>query len=332
MGVPIIVTPPIVEPVINKTYTDIKFFVKNAETTKAFVEIPFTGTGNTHGGVIYPNADFSNLNTGIYPYIDLVNLSTNYEITAPISLGTGTVEGNTVTGDTSIFTDISIKTYLLYRNDAITTYEGAASNLKVLGYVQTKTSNTVVVLSADVPVELEDLTLELFTWEGTNNDENLNTLNFNFQDNFYMVVKNADYEADSDEHDAVLLIDTARTSANYTTSPQPFAYSANKIINPGYFSMERISKIYNPITAEEDENITRIPCSIKGVSKWSEKSMFEGSIAGVDTDEIPYWSVYEVIPHANSGTHLDKNSFHRLTIRDSLPSSEVFAEPIVSPE
>lgn len=325
--------PPNPVPAINKTYTDIKFFVKSAETTKAFAEIPFTGTvdgylqddGTTK--IPYPNEDFDNENTGVYPYIDLPYLSDNFELKTPISLGNGGVEGgagNIVTSLDPVFDTIEEKTYLLYRVDG-GTFTSTADGLKVLGYVETKTDDNEVILSKDVPATLEGLELELFSWTGDNNDEDLYTLNFNFQDSFYMVVKNADYTATN--HDAVLLIDVDRTSTNYTNSPQPFAYSANKIINPTYFSIERITKVYNPTTSEEDINIVSIPCSIKGVSKWSEKSMFE-TLASVPTNKIPFWSVYEVIPNANSGIHLDKNTFYRVTINDALPSSRVYAAAV----
>ena len=313
--------PPPVVPAINKTYADIKFFVKNAETTKAFAEKEFTGSEAT---IPYPNANFNNENTGVEPFIDLPNLSTNYELKAPTYLGTGTVIGNIVTGYSSIFTNVSINTYLLYRDsDLSPSFLGEESNLKVLGYVQTKTSNTVVVLSEAVSVELETLDLEIFTWTGANNAQFLNTLNFNFRDSFYMVVKNANYT--SSNHDAVLLIDVDRTSTNYTNSPQPFAYSANKIINPNYFSIERITKVYNPST--EEETVVTVPCSIKGISKWSEKSMYE-TLTSVPLVKIPFWSVYEITPYGASTTRLNMNTFYRVTINDTLPSSRVYATAV----
>jgi hypothetical protein len=321
------IQPPVVVPAINKTYPDIKFFVKNAETTKAFAEIPFTGTGNGYlqpdgtTRIAYPNSNFNNTNTTVYPFIDLPTLSTNYQIKPPTYLGDGTVSGKTVTGELNMFSTISINTYLLYRESDSGSSE--PSGLKVLGYIQTKTSNTVVVLSEDVLVDLEVLTLELFSWTGTNNVDNLNTFNFNFQDSFYMVVKNANYT--STNHDAVLLIDTARTSGNYTNSPQPFAYSANKIINTKYFSIERITKVYKPLTEEEDVNIVIVPCTIKGVSTYSEKSLFP--TGGVPLVNIPFWSVYEVTPYGTSTNHLDRNTFYRVTVFDTLPSSQILPPP-----
>jgi hypothetical protein len=314
--------PPVVVPAINKTYSDIRFFVKNAETTRAFAEIPFTGTIDGYeldGDLIpYPNETFNNIDEGVYPFIDLPTLSTNYRITAPVYLGAGGIEGgagNIVTAIAlDMFEDIEVDTYILYRESGAST----ADNLKVLGYVQTKTDDNEVILSENVPVILEGLELELFSWTGPDNAEFLNTLNFNFQDSFYMVVKNADYTTGN--HDAVLLIDVDRTSTNYTNSPQPFAYSANRIINPGYFSIERITKVYKPST--EEETVVTVPCTIKGISKWSEKSMFE-TLASVPLNEIPYWSVYEVNPYGTSTNHLDRNTFYRVTVFDTLPSSQI---------
>jgi hypothetical protein len=139
-----------------------------------------------------------------------------------------------------------------------------------------------------------------------------------------MVVKNADYTTGN--HDAVLLIDTARTSSDYTTYPQPFAYSPSKIINPEYFKLERISKVFKPLVEEEVTNI--VTCSIKGVSKWSEKELFQDLVSTIPLDEIPYWSVYEINPQSDSIYHLDRNTFYRLTVKDSLPSSRVYVTPI----
>lgn len=324
MAAPPIITPP--PPAINKTYSDIKFFVKNADTTKAFSEIPFTGTADGYPSledpevlIPYPNETFDNENTGVYPYIDLINLSNLYELKVPINLGTGTVSGNTVTGDGDIFTNIETKTYLLYR-DAEESYLGYADGLKVLGYVVTKNSDSVVVLSTNVPVDLETMNMEIFSWEGDENLTTLNNFNFSFKSNFYMVVKNADYTLGN--HDAVLLIDITRNSTNYTSYPQPFAYSNDRIINPNYFSFQRISKVYKPL--ESEEVAVNIPCSIKAISKYSEKAMFENFTEGIPTGEIPYWSVYEISPQLDSFEHLDKKTFYRLTVKDSLPSSRVY--------
>jgi hypothetical protein len=321
--------PPVVVPAINKTYSDIRFFVKNAETTRAFAEKTFTGTvdgylqpdGTTR--IVYPNSNFNNTNTGVEPFIDLPTISTNYQITSPISLGTGGVTGNSVDG-TGIFSSIAETTYLLYRDNDGGPYGGTSSNLKVLGYVQTKVSSNKVLLSEPAPVVLEGLDLELFSWTGSNNAEFLNTLYFNFRDSFYMVIKNVDYTTSSGNHDAVLLIDTARTSTNYTNTPQPFAYSADRIINPTYFSIERITKVYKP--SAEEETVVTVPCTIKGISKWSEKSMFE-TLASVPTNQIPFWSVYEITPYGAPTSRLNMNTFYRVTINDSLPSSKVVATP-----
>jgi hypothetical protein len=325
-------------PAINKTYSDIRFFVKNPETTKAFEEIPFTGTIDGYLGlnnvtkIPYPNEDFDNTNDGVYPFIDLENLSDNYELKTPVLKGVGSATGTVVTG-TNIFTNVQVDTYLLYR-DSEGTYGGDYDGLKVLGYVIQRVSNSQLNLSANVPLEVEGMDIEIFTWNGANNAEFLNNFNFHFQDSFYMVVKNPNYTASSSggNHDAILLIDTERTSADYTNFPQPFAYSNSRILNPKYFSLQRISKVFNPTKPETDQNgdpiVVNIPCSIKGVSKWSEKSMFANTNITDGDDRIPFWSVYEIDPNPGSNIHLDRKSFYRLTINTTtpggLPSSKVF--------
>ena len=70
------------------------------------------------------------------------------------------------------------------------------------------------------------------------------------------------------------------------------------------------------------ETVVTVPCTIKGISKWSEKSMFE-TLASVPLNEIPYWSVYEVNPYGTSTNHLDRNTFYRVTVFDTLPSSQI---------
>lgn len=309
-------------PATTKSYTDIKFFLKTPETIAAFTSIPFTGSGAEE---VYPNEDFDNVREEEEPFVNLPLLESNYGLKLPVVLGSATVTGTTVTHSSSpgMFTNVSVGNYLLYRIEG----EGddAIDGLKVLGYIQTKTSNDVVVLSKTPPSEaLSPTVLEVFSWE--DDPETLKVLNFNFADNFYMVVKNADYTTSN--HDGVLYIDTARTSTNYTNNPQPFAYSASKIIHPGYFSLQRISKTRNPETSEVD--VTNIQCSISGVSKWSEKSMFEDLQSTIPQNQIPYWSVYEINPRSDSTSHLDKRTFYRLTISDSLPTSKVvsnYVEP-----
>lgn len=327
------VTPPVVVPAINKTYSDIRFFVKNPETTEAFAEIPFTGTADGYlqddgtTRIPYPNEDFDNVDTSVYPFINLQYLSDNYELKAPVNLGTGTVEGDTVTGDTSIFTDVEINTYLLCRSGE-ETYGGDADGLRVLGFVTSKTSSTEVILSQNAPIDLEGISLEIFTWEGPDNLTYLNNFNFNFRDNFYMAVKNADYTTSN--HDGILLIDRAKTASNYTKSPQPFAYSPERIINPNYFSFQRISKPNKPLNpqfnSEGDFTVVDIPCTIKAISKWSEKAMFENMVSSIPLNKIPFWSIYEIDPQLGTQTHLDRNTFYRIVIKDVLPSSRIFVQ------
>ena len=336
--------PPSPVPAINKTYTDIKFFLKNAETTKAFEEISFTGTSdgylqdNNVTKIAYPNEDFDN-SIEDNPNIDLPYLSAAYEIKIPEFLDTGTVgaDGVTVNGDGPCFADVPVGMYLLYR---IAEEDTDLNNLRVLGYIQTKTSDDEVILSSAAPADTAELaSIEIFSWpedwDLPFNIKDLNALNFHFQDSFYMVVKNPDFDFESGNHDAVLLIDTAKTASNYTTFPQPFAYSNSRILNPNYFSLQRISKVFNPTKPETDQNgdpiVVNIPCSIKGVSKWSEKSMFANTNITNGDNRIPFWSVYEIDPNPGFNIHLDRKSFYRLTINTTtpggLPSSKVFNNP-----
>jgi hypothetical protein len=336
--------PPSPVPAINKTYTDVKFFLKNAETTKAFEEISFTGTSDGYPSdpddpesalIPYPNEDFDNT-IEFYPYIDLPYLSAAYEIKIPEFLDNGSVgeDGVTVTALSNCFADVPEGMYLLYR---IAEEDTDLNNLRVLGYIQTKTSDTEVILSSAAPTDTAELvSIEIFSWPGEwdlpFNIKDLNALSFHFQDSFYMVVKNADYTFGSGNHDGVLLIDTARTSANYTNFPQPFAYSNSRILNPNYFSLERISKVLNPTKPETNQNgdpiVVNIPCSIKGISKWSEKSMFANTNITDGDNRIPFWSVYEIDPNPGFTIHLDRKTFYRLTINTTtpggLPSSKVF--------
>lgn len=305
-------------PVLNKTYSDIRFFLKTPETTAAFVTTPFTGSAA--GTAVYPNANFNNQDLENEPFIDLPDLESKYRLYAPTYLGNVTVTNNTVTaeaGSEGCFDNVVAENYLLYRftDDG----SGDADMLRVLGYIQTKTSGDEVILSDPPPSETNGEILEVFSWEGTIPASGLKELDFRFSDNFYMVVKNVDYSTSSGKHDGVLYINTALT--NYTANPQPFAYSSSRIINPNFFSLQRISKVRNPKKSQVE--VTNIPCSITGVSKWSELALFQN--ATITDDQIPYWSVYEINPKFNSTEHLDKVTFYRLVISDTLPTSKIAA-------
>ncbi len=304
-------------PVLNKTYSDIRFFLKNAETKRAFVDIPFTGSA---GSPVYPNANFDNVQLEDEPYIDLPDLENKYKLRIPTYLGDVTVTNNTVTAETGsegCFDNVAAENYLLYRLSG--EGSGDADMLRVLGYIQTKTDGDEVILSDPPPSETNGQILEVFSWEGAIPTNGLKELDFTFSDNFYMLVKNVDYTTSSGKHDGVLYINTALT--NYTVTPQPFAYSSSRIINPNFFSLQRISKVRNPKKSQVDA--TNIPCSIVGVSKWSELALFQN--ATIADDQIPYWSVYEINPKFNSTDHLDKNTFYRLVISDTLPTSKIAA-------
>ena len=313
-------------PVANKTYTDIRFFLKTPETIRAFTEIPFNGT--VRDPEEYPNANFDNVELENEPYIDLPTLEANFKLVAPEYIGDGNVNSTTIdTNGNDGFTNVSVNNYLLYRftGDG----SGTLDDLRVLGYISSKTSNDIVELSAPAPAEADGNSVELYSWTGAVDATTLKVLNFNFADNFYMAVKNVDYVAASGNHDAVLNIDTSRTSNNYNNSPQVFAYSSSKIINPNFFSLQRISKSKNPIISDVD--ITNIPCSIVGITKWSEPEKWAGELTAITEPRTPFWSVYEINPKFTSTDHLDKNTFYRLVINDVLPSAQIYVN-VTPPE
>lgn len=304
-------------PVANKTYTDIKFFLKTPETIEAFTTIPFNGT--VRDPEEYPNETFDNVELENEPFIDLPTLEANFRLVTPEYIGEGNVNGTTIdTNGNDGFINVAAGNYLLYRFTGDGT--GTLDELRVLGLIDSKTNDDTVELTALPPSEADGNSVELYTWTGEVNSDTLKVLNFNFSDNFYMVVKNADYTGTN--HDGVLYIDTARTVSNYNKSPQTFAYSASKIINPNFFKLQRISKTRYPQTSEVDT--TNIQCTIKGVSKWSEKSMFENLQSSIVQNQIPFWSVYEIDPKGGDVSHLDKKSFYRLTVEAVLPSSQIY--------
>ena len=295
-----------------KTFTDIKFFPKIDQTILAFEGTPFTGSSATYP---YPNANFDNDGQNS-PFIDLVELQANHMLETPTSLGIATVSGTTVTGTGDLFADVEPSNYLLYRIDG--EGSGTSDQLRVLGYIASKTNSNTVVLESSPPSETTGEDLEVFSWEGDVSELTLKSLNFNFADSFYMVVKNNNYT--STNHNGVLYIDTAKTASNYNNNPIAFAYSPDRYINTNYFSLQRISKVKSPDVSEIET--TLIPCSIKGVSTYSEKSLFE-NLESIPLSTIPYWSVYLVNPHHTSNLNLDKKTFYRLTISDTLPSSQI---------
>jgi hypothetical protein len=312
-------------PVANKTYTDIRFFLKTPETIRAFTQIPFNGT--VRDPEEYPNADFDNVELENEPYIDLPTLEANFRLIAPEYIDMGEADPINTTTITGTFDNVSEDNYLLYRFTG--EGEGTLDELKVYGYIATKVDNTEVTLSAPPPAETIGIGVELYSWTGEVDATTLKALNFNFADNFYMAVKNVDYVAASGKHDAVLNIDTSRTSNNYNNSPQVFAYSSSKIINPNFFSLQRISKSKNPIISDVD--ITNIPCSIVGITKWSEPEKWAGELTAITEPRTPFWSVYEINPKFTSADHLDKNTFYRLVINDVLPSAQIYVN-VATPE
>ena len=290
-------------PTALKTFTDVRFFLKTSETTAAFTT-PFTGS---NAEVIYPNATFDNTSP-----IDLISLAQNNQVIFPTSLGAVITNfTTTVTSGTSgAFDNLEIGDTILYR----TSTEDVGA-LKVLGEVAAIASGTSLTLTKNSPITGS-------TQVAYRLSKHNNTAGFNPADNFYMVVKNVDYTPDSDAHDAVLNINTAATSTTSVT----FAYGPNRILKSTYFTIERISKEGTP--DEREATPVSIMCTIKGISSFSEPSMFPTTT--IDTDTIPYWSVYEINPLGETSETLRKNTIYRINIPgNSLPAAQVVANTSV---
>jgi hypothetical protein len=284
-----------------KTFTDIRFFLKNAETTAAFTT-PFTGSG---AEVIYPNENFNNTSP-----IDLISLAQNNQVVFPILLGAVNTFSttNVTSGTAGAFNSVEAGDTILYRTSA----EDNGS-LKVLGQVAAFVSGTQITLTKNAPITGTTQIAYRFP-------KNNNTVSFNPADNFYMVVKNPDYTAGL--HDAVLNIDT---SASFTTSIT-FAYGFTKTLVSTYFTIQRISK--EGIPDEREATPVSIACTIKGISSFSEPSMFPTTT--IPTDSIPYWSVYEINPLGESNENLRKNTIYGINVvTNSLPAAQVVANTSV---
>jgi len=303
-------------PVASKNFTDIRFFLKNDVTTAAFVNTTFNGTNA--GANVYPNQTFTNTSP-----VDLVGLSNSYEIKLPTELGVGSVAGDQkeLFSDDPIFENVSNGDYILYRNTA----DEDSGDLKVLGIAN--------IISGDfTSLEMYENSL-IYEADATfySLSKNANSFGFPADANFYMLVKNADYTTGN--HDGVLNIVTSAINP----SSSVFAYGANRIINTQFFKLQRISKINNASVYDENSlmdpgALENISCTIKGVTKYSEPSLF-GSTT-ITQDLIPYWSVYEINPYGDSGTHFSKNTIYRIDIPSaSLPSARVIlpTDEIISP-
>lgn len=284
--------------VANKTFSTIKFFVKNAETTAAFTENEFLGDEGSPEA--FPNASFTNTTP-----VNLTTLSSNYEIPFPVYLGTASVSTSsyTVTSDASPtnFINAHVGDYILYDNGSGT------GDFRVLGKIATIAGDDEsVTLAKYPPITGGAVPIYLFS-------KDANYTGFSAASNFYMVIKNADYT--TAKHNGVLNIDNTVNSAVSSV----FAYGTSNTINPTYFSIRRISK--TNISDESQIDSTLIPCTIIPITKYA-NGIFP--IDGVFEDEIPYWSVYEINPHGSTSTNLNKNTIYRIDVpSNSLPSKRI---------
>jgi hypothetical protein len=294
-----------------KTFTDIKFFLKTADTTTAFNNTEFFGPDDGDN-IVYPTEDFDD-NTTLIGTLEHTEqeLCNDYEVTfneSSASLGQADVENdNEVNAATNIFTNAVVGDFLLYKLQS----DPAGTSLKVLGIISVKNSDSSVTLENDAP-EANNTAIDVYYIS-----KNAPILNFNFADNFYMLVKNNDFTTGG--HNGVLAIDTLKTTSP-TASPL-FAFGTNRTANTTYFKFLKISKKNSP--GISDVSVIDVPCSIKGISKYSEKSAFQNLPATPVAGAIPYWSAYEVNPYLNTSTNLDKNTVYRIIIPDSLPSDRI---------
>lgn len=298
----------------NKNFTEVKFFLKNDATTAAFT------TQFKAGATPYPLEDFSDLTASIG----------QYEVIAPILLGiawfgdamspnTNQVDND---GDFDFTDEISgytpaVGDYLLFDNGV----DGEA-NLQVLGKIATINSAYNVTLDK-VPTAA---TTSDTTGSGGNAYKNIYLFpksvagnSFLPGDNFYLVVKNPDYVDASGNHDAVLNISTSTT----TPTSSVFAYGTNRTANPTYFRTIKISQnavVDAGLTTAQISDETNIASKITAISTYAQGST---TIGPLTLDQIPYWSVYEVNPYGDTSSVLNKQTFYKVQIDESLPAKQV---------
>jgi len=284
--------------VANKTFSTIKFFVKNAETTAAFIQNEFLGDEGSPDA--FPNASFTNTTP-----VNLPTLSSNYEIKFPVYLGTASVSTSsfTVTSDASPtnFLNAYVGDYILYDNGSGT------GDFRVLGKIATIAGDDEsVTLAKYPPITGGAVPIYLLS-------KDANYSGFSAASNFYMVIKNADYT--TAKHNGVLNIDSTINSAVSSV----FAYGPSNTINPTYFSIRRISK--TNIADESQIDSTLVPSTIIPITKYAD-GIFP--IDGALEDQIPYWSVYEINPYGSTSTNLNKNTLYRIDVpSNSLPSKKI---------
>lgn len=298
----------------NKNFTEVKFFLKNTATTQAFT------TQFKAGATPYPLEDFSDLNASIG----------EYEVIAPILLGIAWF-GNAMSPNTNQvdndgdfdFTDSflgytpAVGDYLLFDNGV----DGEA-NLQILGKIATINNSSNVTLDK-VPTAA---TTSDTTGSGGNQYKSIYLFPksvagnaFLPGDNFYLVLKNPDYVDGSGNHDAVININSAVT----TPTSSVFAYGTNRTANPTYFRTIRISQnavVDAGLTTGEISSQTNIASKITPISSYSQGST---DIGPINSDLIPFWSVYEVNPYGDTSSVFNKQTFYKVQIDESLPAKQI---------
>lgn len=296
----------------NKSFSNVKFFLKNAETTAAFAGKTFKG-----GTTPYPLANFSDLNASIG----------QYEIISPILLGnaffgTAGPEDNQVDNDGDFdFTDEfsgytpAVGDYLLFNNGV----DGEA-NLQVLGKIANINNASIVTLDkVPTAATTSDTTpggnayksVYLFPASVAGNA-------FKPEDNFYLVLGTVDYTTSSGYHDAIPNINSSATSPTGT-----FAYGVKNTLNPEYFKTIQISQnavMDSGLTTEligEQENIS---ATISPVSTYAGGSTLTGP---TNVSQIPYWAVYEVNPYGVTSSVFNKQTFYKVQIEESIPAKQI---------
>lgn len=283
-----------------KSFSEVKFFLKNPDTTSAF-------TATFRGGTTpYPLEDFSDLDATIG----------EYEVIAPILLGdadfsssSDEVDNNGAFDFTDAFSGYTPAAgdYLLFDNGV----DGEA-NLQVLGKILTVDSTDVVTLAKNPTATETSGNVYLFPKSVSGNA-------FLPGDNFYLVVKNPDYVTSSSNHDAVLNINTAVTTPNADV----FAYGPNRTANPTYFRTIKISQnavLDAGLTTSQIASETNIPSKITAISTYSQGST---SLGPINLDQIPFWSVYEVNPYGDTSSVLNKQTFYKVQIDEELAAKQI---------
>jgi len=291
-------------PTGSKSFTNVKFFLKNTETTAAFTT-PFTG-----GTSPYPLENFSDLNAtiGSYEIVSPTKLSVTKAKFGTSATATDKVE--VVGGSTNIFGTVLAGDYLLFDNGT----DGEA-NLQVLGAV--KTIGTTSVTLEKVPTALADSgvdgkTIYRFPKSVAGNA-------FAPGDNFYLVVKNPDFTTGSTLHDSVLNIDTTVSSAGSTV----FGYGVNRTVNPTFFKTIQISQnavVDSGLTTTQISTQENVPSKITAISTYAGGST---TIGPINTSQIPFWSVYEINPYGDTSSVFNKQTFYKVQIEESLPAKQI---------